>query len=164
MKADAKRHILHCMIPTIGTTASQALAKYFKTWDNFRKSITDTFDFTSLPNMGSVADYDIKHHDYSEMDMIVNKYLTIEKESKEVTDNNTILNDKIFVITGKLSVTRDKLKAELEEAGAKVTGSVSTKTDYLIANAPENTTKYKKAKTLNIPIISEAQVRIMLQS
>ena len=77
---------------------------------------------------------------------------------------NTILNDKIFVITGKLSVTRDKLKAELEEAGAKVTGSVSTKTDYLIANAPENTTKYKKAKTLNIPIISEAQVRIMLQS
>ena len=156
--------IAACMIPNIGATASKDLAKYFKTWDNFRKSITDNFDFTSLPNMGSVADYDIKHHDYSEMDMIVNKYLTIEKESKEVTDNNTILNDKIFVITGKLSVTRDKLKAELEGAGAKVTGSVSTKTDYLIANAPENTTKYKKAKTLNIPIISEAQVRIMLQS
>lgn len=156
--------IAACMIPNIGATASKDLAKYFKTWDNFRKSITDNFDFTSLPNMGSVADYDIKHHDYSEMDMIVNRYLTIEKESKEGTDNNTILNDKIFVITGKLSVTRDKLKAELEEAGAKVTGSVSTKTDYLIANAPENTTKYKKAKILNIPIISEAQVRIMLQS
>ena len=156
--------IAACTIPNIGTTASKDLARYFKTWDNFRKSIMDDFDFTSLPNFGDKADYDIKHHDYSEMDVVVDKYLTIEEVHTQVNTQNTSIHGKVFVITGKLSVSRDKFKNELEAAGAKVTGSVSTKTDYLIANAPENTAKYKKAEALNIPIISEAQVRTMLKS
>ena len=65
-----------------------------------------------------------------------------------------------FVITGKLDLNknRDALKAKIESLGGKVTGSVSSKTNYLINNDLTSTSaKNKKAKELGIPIISEEQ-------
>ena len=76
-------------------------------------------------------------------------------EEKEV---NNQLEGKQFCVTGKVThfKNRDELKEKLESLGAKVTGSVTSKTDYLINNDKESTTaKNKKAKELNIPILSE---------
>ena len=67
----------------------------------------------------------------------------------------------IFVITGSLNHfdNRDALKDRLEKAGARVAGSVSAKTSYLINNdVTSSSGKNKKAKELGIPIISEEQV------
>lgn len=155
--------IAACMIPNIGTTASKDLAMYFKTWNNFIEAAEGDFDFTTLANFGEVADYDIKHTDYSEMKEIVRKYFSIAEISKAAAIRNGVVG-KIFVITGKLSIPRDEFKKRLEDAGAKVTSSVSGKTNYLIANEPEDTAKYKKALSLSVPILTENDVELMLQS
>ncbi len=67
---------------------------------------------------------------------------------------------KTFVITGSLEnfANRDAMIAFIEERGGKVSGSVSSKTDYLINNdVTSGSGKNKKAKELGIPIISEAE-------
>jgi DNA ligase (NAD+) len=71
-----------------------------------------------------------------------------------------------FVITGSLEsyANREELKERLEDAGAKVTGSVSEKTDYLINNDVDSpSSKNKKAKKLGVKIIKEAEVNAMLE-
>lgn len=77
-------------------------------------------------------------------------------ESKPAGESS--LQGKIFVITGKLNhfVNRDALVAKIEELGGKASGSVSKNTSYLINNDVSSTSgKNKKAKELNVPIISE---------
>ena len=144
-------------IPQIGTTASKQLAKYFKTWKAFREAVDNRFDFTQLPDFGEVADYEIKHFDYSDIDAIA-ELLTFE-EGMAPAISNRISLDKTFVITGKLKGgNRDWLKNKIETAGGKVAGSVSSKTDYLINNDINSTSsKNLKAKSLNIPIITEEE-------
>lgn len=72
---------------------------------------------------------------------------------------------KQFVITGKVVsfANRNALKEAIEQAGGKVTGSVSAKTDYLINNdAASSSSKNQAAKELGIPILSEAEFLKML--
>ena len=85
-------------------------------------------------------------------------YFTIEKENK--SNNKVDLLGKIFVITGSLThyKNRNELVSIIESMGAKVSGSVSSKTSYLINNdAESSSSKNKKAKQLSIPIISEKE-------
>ena len=80
-------------------------------------------------------------------------------ESEEI--RYSTLDDITFVITGSLNnfENRDALKAEIEKAGGKVSGSVSSKTNYLINNdMSSNSSKNKKAKELGIPIINEDMI------
>ncbi len=72
------------------------------------------------------------------------------------------LSGKTFVITGTLpTLSRDQAKDMLEAAGAKVAGSVSKKTDYLLAGE-EAGSKLEKAKELGISVISESEILGML--
>ena len=70
---------------------------------------------------------------------------------------------KTFVLTGTLSVPRPEMKAKLEAAGAKVTGTVSKKTDYLVAGEQAGS-KLKKAQDLGVRVLSETEVSELLQS
>lgn len=68
-----------------------------------------------------------------------------------------------FVITGTLpTMGRNEAKALIEEYGGKVTGSVSSKTDYLLAGEAAGS-KLDKANTLGVPVLDEAQLRQMLE-
>ena len=83
--------------------------------------------------------------------------LTLKEEEK---NTDTAIAGKVFVITGSVNhfANRDEVKALIESLGAKVTGSVTSKTDYLINNdTTSNSSKNKKAKELNVPIISEEE-------
>ena len=74
------------------------------------------------------------------------------------------LAGKTFVITGTLpSLGRDEAKTLLEAAGAKVAGSVSKKTDYLVAGE-EAGSKLAKAQELGVPVLDEAGMRALLAS
>lgn len=87
------------------------------------------------------------------------------EETKKV-NNKVSLDGKVFVITGSLEhyKNRDELVSVIEELGGKVTGSVSAKTNYLINNDTQsNSSKNKKAKELNIPILSEEEFVSMIQ-
>jgi len=71
---------------------------------------------------------------------------------------------KTFVLTGTLpKLSRDEAKALLEAAGATVTGSVSKKTDYVVAGADAGG-KLAKAQSLGIPILDEAQMHALLET
>jgi DNA ligase (NAD+) len=72
------------------------------------------------------------------------------------------LAGKTFVLTGTLpSMTREEASEKIEALGGHVTGSVSKKTDYLLAGA-EPGSKFDKAKELGVKIIDEAELRKML--
>lgn len=79
---------------------------------------------------------------------------------QEVRNTESGIAGKNFVITGSVNhfANRDEVKALIESLGAKVTGSVTSKTHYLINNdTMSNSSKNKKAKELNVPIISEEE-------
>lgn len=91
------------------------------------------------------------------------KELTIPKE--EVNAKEQIFIGKNFVITGNVThfANRNEVKELIESKGGKVTGSVTSKTNYLINNnAESSSSKNKKAKELGIPIISEDEFLKML--
>ncbi len=73
------------------------------------------------------------------------------------------LAGKVFVITGTLSRPRDAFKAELQALGAKVTGSVSRNTDYLLAGS-EAGSKLEKAESLGVTVLDEAQFRRLIDA
>jgi DNA ligase (NAD+) len=70
---------------------------------------------------------------------------------------------KTFVLTGTFpNMTRDEAKDLLEKAGAKVAGSVSKKTDYVVAGADAGS-KLTKAEELGVPVIDEAAMLELLE-
>lgn len=90
--------------------------------------------------------------------------LTIPKESAE--EGKQIFDGIQFVITGSVNhfANRNEVKEVIESKGGKVTGSVTSKTNYLINNDTASTSsKNKKARELGIPIISEEEFLEMLR-
>lgn len=103
----------------------------------------------------SVFDFFHDSEKLSEFNELVNELNILIPEKKETNSN---IGGKTFVITGSLNTyeNRNALKVLIESLGGKVAGSVSAKTDYLINNdVTSNSSKNKKAKELNVQIISE---------
>jgi DNA ligase (NAD+) len=74
-------------------------------------------------------------------------------------ERGTKLAGKTFVLTGTLAhFTRDEAKKMIEDAGGKVTGSVSKKTDYVVAGADAGS-KLDKAKDLGVAVIDEKEMQ-----
>ena len=85
---------------------------------------------------------------------------------EQVNTEEQIFDNKVFVITGSVEhfTNRNEVKEVIEAKGGKVTGSVTSKTDYLINNDVNSTSsKNKKAKELGIPIITEEEFLKMLE-
>lgn len=143
-------------IPLIGRTVARDLAKRFNTYEDFRDAIRNGFDFTKFGGYGYEMHKAISTFNYTELDDIVENYLTIEKNNDII--NVEKLKDLTFCITGKVHIwkNRDELSKEIEKLGGKVTGSVSKNTNYLINNDVNSTSaKNNKAKELGVQIISE---------
>jgi DNA ligase (NAD+) len=86
--------------------------------------------------------------------------LTLKGQKKE---RGTKLAGKTFVLTGTLpKLTREEAKKMIEDAGGKVTGSVSKKTDYVVAGADAGS-KLDKAKELGVVVIGEGEMQQLLK-
>jgi DNA ligase (NAD+) len=72
------------------------------------------------------------------------------------------LKGKAICITGALSRPREEYRELMEGIGAKLVDSVSAKTQFLVCNEPSSSSKYVKAQTLGIPIITEDQLMAQL--
>ena len=143
-------------IPLIGERVSKILAEKCENWETFRNLIEkDSFSFEEWDGFGYEMNRELKHFNYDEADELAKMFTfaVVEKAG------NDILKGKTFVITGKLSRKRDEIKAEIESLGGKVGSSITAKTDYLIANQPENTTKYNTALAKGVPIITEEEYK-----
>ena len=75
-----------------------------------------------------------------------------------LADTHSMFYDKTVVLTGSLSqLSREDAKSKLEQLGAKISSSVSKKTDYLIVGDSPGS-KYDKALALGVPVITEAEL------
>lgn len=153
------RFIYALCIPLIGRSASKTIAKYFnydfKEW--YQIGISQPFRYTLLDDFGETMQNSI-HNFAVNMDMIADLADEFSFEKVEEKSSSVDLSGKTFVITGSLIhyKNRDELVGVIESLGAKVSGSVSAKTSYLINNDVTSTSgKNKKAKDLGVPIISE---------
>lgn len=161
------RFIYSLSIPLIGRTASKTITKFFEgDFEVFYKSLTNPFDWTTLDDFGETMNESIIKYAIDNGDMVKNlaKYFTFEKPQTVTTSNS--LSGKTFCITGSLNhfANRDEAKEKIESLGGKVSGSVSTKTDYLVNNDINSTSgKNKKALELGIRIISEDELIEMLK-
>lgn len=164
--ATLDRFIFGLSIPLIGKSASKTIAKYFD--GDFEKfydeCVVRNFDFRILDDFGDSMNESI--HEYLENNFIkigiLSRYMNFEQPQ---ISNNANLSGLNFVITGSLNhfANRDEATEKIIAAGGKVSGSVSAKTSYLVNNDITSTSgKNKKAKELNIPIISEEELINML--
>ena len=86
----------------------------------------------------------------------------LEVEALEAPAAGTAVTGKTVVFTGTLlTMTRGEAKAKAESVGAKVSGSVSKKTDYIVVGADAGS-KAKKAQELGVTVLSEAEWQAML--
>lgn len=161
------RFIYGLCIPLIGKTASKEIAKNFKyDYEQFRKYGIVTH-YKGIDGFGdsmndSIHEYLRKYH--MMVEMLADEFTFIKKETSEKSID---LSNKTFVITGSLNhyKNRDELVNIIEQLGGKVSGSVSSKTNYLINNNTEsNSSKNKKAHDLGIPIMSESEFVQMITS
>lgn len=152
-------------IPLIGKTASKELSHWFLNWEDFRENIKFSFNFTQIDGFGEEMHYALHNFDYENMAIDeVGMYL-YPLGAPPDNEIDTSLFDYTFVITGKLKhfKNRAELIDVIESHGGKVSGTVSSKTNYLINNDINSTTgKNAKAKQLNIPIISEEDFLTMI--
>lgn len=153
-------------IPLIGTRAAQDLDRQFTSWTNFINAIKTNFKFYDMPNFGLEMHNSLINFDYTEAMDLADNYVNVLTSEYGIEETEAILDGKTFVVTGKLSLhkNRDEIKSVIERHGGKVVGSISSKTNYLINNDINSTSsKNVSAKKLNIPIISEDEFLAMLE-
>lgn len=170
-KTSLERFLYSMSIPLLGKSASMMIADSVDyDFDTFiGKMIKGAEYFKYLPGVGdalisSLNTYWENH--YSAILQLANEF-TFETQKSIMSETTNELENKTFVITGSVKhyQNRDTLKADIEAHGGKVVGSVSSKVNYLINNDINSTSsKNKKAKSLNIPIISEDQFLSMLNN
>lgn len=148
----------------VGKKTAKILAMYYKTMDNLIKADFD--ELKSINDIGDVIANSVVEYFNSEKNLnLINRLkklgLNMRYTGMDIDTSNDSINGKTFVITGTLSVPRDEIKEKLESLGANVTGSVTKKTDYVIAGEKAGS-KYDKAKELGIKIINEEEYRNMI--
>ncbi|MCP8850011.1 NAD-dependent DNA ligase LigA [Latilactobacillus curvatus] len=148
----------------VGAKAARLLAEHFLTMEALMAS--DQEEIMSVDTIGeTIADSLATYFADDQVQTLIRElaevqvnltYTGVTKAQAENSDS--YFNGKTVVLTGKLSqYTRGELKQQLEDNGAKVTGSVSKKTDILIAGEDAGS-KLTKAQVLEIPIINEADL------
>ena len=158
-KVTVAKFIYALGISGIGVANGKLIARHFdNNWEKIQNASAE--ELMQIDGIGEVvanAFVDFLHDDENKKS--VEKLLDIvefDVEPQGLTDGD--LRGKTFVITGNVHIykNRNELKSAIEANGGKVTGSVSSNTDFLINNDIDSaSSKNKKAKELGIPIISE---------
>ena len=161
-----ERLIFALGIRYVGKKTAKILAIYYKTMDNFIKAEYD--ELKSINDIGeviakSIVDYFSIEKNINLIDRLKNLGINMRYTGRDINTTNEKINGKTFVITGTLSKPRDEIKEVLENLGANVTGSVTKKTDYVIVGENPGS-KYDKAKSLGISILSESDYENLINN
>ncbi len=162
-KNDVYKLLTGLGIPNVGKAAAKAIMKHFQTMERLEKATVE--DLVAVNDIGEISAQCI-HGFFSEEGnraMIARLRacgVNMETAEREVTDS--VLSGKTVVVTGTLpTLGRREAQELIEQYGGKVSGSVSKKTDYVLAG--ENAgSKLTKAQELGIPVLSEEELREML--
>jgi DNA ligase (NAD+) len=151
-------------IPFVGERTAQILADTFGSMDALMEADEDTLQQAQEvgPKVSaSIRDFFHERANRELVDRLREAGLTFQHAIQKKSGGP--LAGKTFVLTGTLpNIARDEAKARIESAGGKVTGSVSKKTDYVVAGADPGS-KLDKAATLGIRVINEPELLEMLK-
>jgi DNA ligase (NAD+) len=151
-------------IQGIGGTVAQLLMDYFGSLDALAAASREELE--QIPGIGpklahSVADWFSRETNRWVLKKIVEAGVRTEQERVEIAGPQP-LEGLTFVITGTLpTLSREQAKALIEAHGGRVTGSVSGKTDYLLAGERAGG-KLSKAEKLGVPVLDEAAIRDLI--
>lgn len=154
-------------IAGIGLANAKMLCQEFKfDFDRMRRATEE--ELTMVSGIGKVlADAWVTYFSQEKNNEMVDRLLAeVTIERKAEAEENKIFDGMVFVITGSVNhyENRKELQEVIETHGGKATGSVTSKTSYLINNdTTSNSSKNKKAKELGVPIISEEDFIKMLE-
>lgn len=149
----------------VGRTNSRLIAQHFVSWEKFRAVVPDLqnqvsdaymgllgIDGMGLAALGSLAGF---FEPDSNIEIVDNLTEQLNILDAEAPTSDSSVAGKTVVFTGKLErFSRDEAKARAQSLGAKVSGSVSKKTDYLVAG-PGAGSKLKKAEAAGVKVLTE---------
>ena len=149
------RFIFGLGIRHVGESTAKDLAKYFGTMQALMDAQME--DLLAVNDVGpvvanSIISFMSESHNREVIEQLLASGIEFQVEEQIASVD---LSDKTFVLTGTLpTMSRDQAKTLLEAAGAKVAGSVSQKTSYVVAGSDAGS-KLEKANELGIPILDE---------
>ena len=148
-------------IPQVGASTAKLLARHFSSLETLRARLQDggeaaRAELLAIEGIGASMAEDIlaffaETHNREVMDDLAGE-LTIQDAEQPAADS--ALAGRTVVFTGSLSISRAEAKAQAEALGMKVSGSVSAKTDYLVAGADAGS-KMKKAQDAGVTVLDE---------
>lgn len=154
-KTTLARFIFALGIRHVGETTGKDLAQHFQSIDAL---ITASYEqLLEVKDVGptvaqSIIEFMAESHNREVIEALIASGIECQVEKKQIVD---AVAGKTFVLTGTLpTLSREQAKDMLEKAGAKVAGSVSAKTDYVVAGADAGS-KLEKAEQLGIEVIDE---------
>lgn len=164
-KTTLARFIYALGIRNVGEATAKDLAKYFGSLQGLLEA--DAEKLQQVPDVGPiVADSIVEFLGEAHNREVINTLVAagIHWEEGAGTRTDGVFNGKTLVLTGTLpNMSRDEAKAMIEDAGGKVAGSVSRKTDYVVAGA-EAGSKLEKARELGVTIIDETALLELLSN
>ena len=155
---DLSRLIYALGIRHVGEKAAATLARHLRTMDRVLDASVEALQ--TVPEIGpvvaeSVRAFSDEPRNRRVVDRLAAAGVNMSSQAPEPSDDRGPLAGKVFVLTGTLtSMSREEATAALERLGAKVSGSVSRKTNYLVAGADAGN-KLQKARELGVETLDE---------
>lgn len=148
----------------VGETTAKKLAQHFKNIDNLSSASYD--ELIQVEDVGErIANSIIRYFNQAEnLEILIRlKNANLQMEIiEDETIKSTVLSGKTIVISGKFSISRDEMKAKIEQHGGKNSSSISKNTDFILAGENMGPEKRKKAEKLGVPLISEEEFLTMI--
>jgi DNA ligase (NAD+) len=166
-KATTLARFLYALgVREVGEATAQALARQFGSLKAI--AAADEEQLQQTPDVGPIVAAHIaaffhQPHNREVIDKLVKAGVHWEEGAPAPSPEELPLSGKTFVLTGTLSKPRDEYKARLQALGAKVAGSVSKKTDYVVAGEAAGS-KLTKAQELGVEILDEDGLKALLDA
>ena len=161
---DLSKLITALGIRHVGVKASRMLAKKYKTMDNLMNASFE--ELSMIDDIGPIVANSIREFFLEEQTIdLISKLKTagINMNSLEEESEDNRFEGKIFVLTGSLEeFTRNEASEIIERLGGKTSGTVSKKTDYVLAGEDAGS-KLTKAQNLGVTVITEAEFKEMIK-
>ncbi|MBY0539402.1 NAD-dependent DNA ligase LigA [Patescibacteria group bacterium] len=160
-KISLDRFIIGLSIPQVGEETARDIASHFGTLEKIRRASIE--ELQSIDGVGgivasSVYEWFRDKENIHALEQLLSHVAVMKGEAKA----QGVLSGKTFVLTGSLpSLSREEASEMIRSRGGSVTGSVSKKTDFVVAGE-EPGSKYEKAKKLNVFILDEKAFRALL--
>ncbi|MAB57185.1 MAG: DNA ligase (NAD(+)) LigA [Aequorivita sp.] len=143
----------------VGETVAKKLAKHYKTIDALRNASEE--ELTTVDEIGeriaqSVVSFFASEENNAIIERLKSYGVQLEISAEKLANQTDTLKGQTFVVSGVFTkVSRDELKKLIEDNGGKVSSSISSKTNYVVAGDNMGPSKKTKAESLDVAIISE---------